>query len=247
MVVLQLVIELFGQIKQKFTKQPRAPAPTDDDGEEEGIECRVLNAQGEEVYEDYEGVTYNVGPDNTIYSDEGEEIGTWTECGPTLFKDFDDRQRRVNAATRIQAMVRRASFRSRVNEEVIECQVLNAREDDDEKEKNDNTYRRHIKLRLHWPRDAVALRARNYSQDPVECRVLNYSGEEVDEDYVGWVYNVGPDNKIYSDEGEWVGTWIQPNRRSRGHPRSRKHVSNSGSYQGPKRGCKRWRLQFSRK
>ena len=57
-----------------------------DDSDEEGLECRVLNAQGEEVEDDYEGVTYNVAEDNTIYSDEGEEIGRWTKKGPKLFQ-----------------------------------------------------------------------------------------------------------------------------------------------------------------
>ena len=54
--------------------------------DEEGLECRVLNAQGDEVDEDYEGVTYNVASDNTIYSDEGEEIGMWTKKGPKLYQ-----------------------------------------------------------------------------------------------------------------------------------------------------------------
>lgn len=53
---------------------------------EEGVECCVLNAQGEEVDDDYEGVTYNVAKDKTIYSDEGEEIGMWTKKGPKLFQ-----------------------------------------------------------------------------------------------------------------------------------------------------------------
>ena len=57
-----------------------------DDSDEEGLECRVLNAQGEEVEDDYEGVTYNVAEDNIIYSDEGEEIGRWTKNGPKLFQ-----------------------------------------------------------------------------------------------------------------------------------------------------------------
>ena len=58
----------------------------EEDDDEEGLECRVLNAQGDEVDEDYEGVTYNVASDNTIYSDEGEEIGMWTKNGPKLFQ-----------------------------------------------------------------------------------------------------------------------------------------------------------------
>ena len=58
----------------------------EEDDDEEALECRVLNADGEEVDEDYDGETYNVGPDNTIYSDEGEEIGMWTKKGPKLFQ-----------------------------------------------------------------------------------------------------------------------------------------------------------------
>ena len=58
----------------------------EEEEEEEGLECRVLSAQGFEVDEDYEGVTYNVAGDNTIYSDEGEEVGMWTKNGPKLFQ-----------------------------------------------------------------------------------------------------------------------------------------------------------------
>ena len=58
----------------------------EEEDDEEALECRVLNAAGDEVDEDYDGETYNVGPDNTIYSDEGEEIGMWTKKGPKLFQ-----------------------------------------------------------------------------------------------------------------------------------------------------------------
>ena len=52
------------------------------------LQCRYLNEAGEELVglwiEDYRGVMYRVGPDNTIYSKVGKEIGKWTEKGPEL-------------------------------------------------------------------------------------------------------------------------------------------------------------------